>query len=208
MATSNRSSVALPESFSDGDIEFWLRKFELCTAANEWKEDVMLKRLPTLLCGKAFAVFERLEEKDKESFKSAGEALVAPAQQLDLAIQVSLNSTECQINQATVNSYQQPERESMVITQMIANTEVLTEKVNQLSDTVARVNAVPARNLPLPRSRSCFRCGNQGHIAWECRTTFRAAPDNQQRVVENYCFVCGQIGHFTRQLNFRLGNNC
>ena len=77
MATSNRSSVALPESFSDGDIEFWLRKFELCAAANEWKEDVMLKRRPTLLRGKAFAVFERLEEKDRESFKRDREALVS-----------------------------------------------------------------------------------------------------------------------------------
>jgi hypothetical protein len=77
MATSNRSSVALPESFSDRDIEFWLRKYELCSEANEWKEDIMLKRLPTLLCGKAFAVFERLEGEQKASFKNVREALVA-----------------------------------------------------------------------------------------------------------------------------------
>ncbi|CAB4028071.1 Hypothetical predicted protein [Paramuricea clavata] len=77
MATSNRSSVALPESFSGRDIEFWLRKYELCSEANEWKEDIMLKRLPTLLCGKAFAVFERLEGEQKASFKNVREALVA-----------------------------------------------------------------------------------------------------------------------------------
>lgn len=69
MATSNRPSVALPESFSDGDIEFWLRKYELCSEANEWKEDIMLKRLPTLLCGKAFAVFERLEGERKRRLR-------------------------------------------------------------------------------------------------------------------------------------------
>ena len=60
-----------------GDIEFWLRKYELCSEANEWKEDIMLKRLPTLLCGKAFAVFERLEGEQKASFKNVREALVA-----------------------------------------------------------------------------------------------------------------------------------
>ena len=76
MATSNRSSVALPESFSDEDIEFWLWKYELCSEENEWKDDIMLKRLPTLLCGKAFAVFERLEGEQKVSFKSVCEALV------------------------------------------------------------------------------------------------------------------------------------
>ena len=77
MATSNRSGVALPESFSDGDIEFWLRKYELCSEANEWKDDIMLKRLSTLLSGKAFAVFERLEGEQKTSFKNVREALVA-----------------------------------------------------------------------------------------------------------------------------------
>jgi hypothetical protein len=69
MATPNRPSVALAESFSDGDIEFWLRKYELCSEANEWKEDIMLKRLPTLLCGKAFAVFERLEGERKRRLR-------------------------------------------------------------------------------------------------------------------------------------------
>jgi hypothetical protein len=53
-------SGALPETFSDGDIVLWLRKFELCSTTNDWKDTDMLKRLPTLLSGKAFTVFERL----------------------------------------------------------------------------------------------------------------------------------------------------
>ena len=69
--------LLFPDSFSDGDIEFWLWKYELCAEANEWKEDIMLKRLPTLLCGKAFAVFERLKGEQKASFKNVREALVA-----------------------------------------------------------------------------------------------------------------------------------
>ena len=70
-----RTSVALPEIFSDGDIVLWLRKFELCALANEWKETDMLKRLPTLLSGKAFAVFERLAAAKKEDYKSLTKAL-------------------------------------------------------------------------------------------------------------------------------------
>ena len=234
MATSNRSSVALPESFSDGDIEFWLRKYELCSKANEWKEDIILKRLPTLLCGKAFAMFEQLEGEQKALFKNMREALAAafrgdatgmhiammefrkrerkpeediqvfaynlesllrrtmpklganerdillklieginPAlkkellqqtkisygetvsavQQLDLAIKFSSNDSESHINQTTASwtaGRYQPESQSTIITQMMANMEILTKKVNQLSDNMARVNAVASRIPPRP----------------------------------------------------------
>jgi hypothetical protein len=75
MATSSRTSVALPETFSDGDIVLWLRKFELCSTANDWKDTDMLKRLPTLLSGKAFAVFERLAAEAKEDYKTLTKAL-------------------------------------------------------------------------------------------------------------------------------------
>jgi hypothetical protein len=75
MATSSRTSVALPETFSDGDIVLWLRKFELCSTANDWKDTNMLKRLPTLLSGKAFAVFERLAAEAKEDYKTFTKAL-------------------------------------------------------------------------------------------------------------------------------------
>ena len=76
MATSTRTTVALPKNFSDGDIVLWLRKFELCAAANDWKNDDMLKRIPTLLSGKAFAVFERLAATKKEDYKPLTKSLI------------------------------------------------------------------------------------------------------------------------------------
>ena len=75
MATTRSTSVVLPEVFSDGDIVLWLRKFELCATANDWKDADMLKRLPTLLSGKAFAVFERLSAEEKGDYKTLTKAL-------------------------------------------------------------------------------------------------------------------------------------
>ena len=78
MGRSTRSSVAFLESFSYGDIEFWLKKLELCLEANKcMKEDTMLKRLLTLYVEKHSQRLERLEEGEKEFFKSVREALVA-----------------------------------------------------------------------------------------------------------------------------------
>ena len=67
--------LSVPGAFSDGDFGLWLRKFELCLTANGWEEDEMLKRLPKLLSGKAFVVFERLGEDKKESFKTLVESI-------------------------------------------------------------------------------------------------------------------------------------
>ena len=68
-ATIRANLLSVPKTFSDGDFGLWLRKFELCSMANGWKEDEMLKRLPTLLSGKVFVVFERLGDDKKEDFK-------------------------------------------------------------------------------------------------------------------------------------------
>ena len=75
MTTTRSTSVALPEVFSDGDIVLWLQKLELCSTANDWKDADMLKRLPTLLSGKAFAVFERLSAEEKGDYKTLTKAL-------------------------------------------------------------------------------------------------------------------------------------
>jgi hypothetical protein len=68
-ATTRAYLLSVPETFSDGDFGLWLQKFELCSTANGWKEDEMLKRLLTLLSGKAFVVFERFGDDKKEDFK-------------------------------------------------------------------------------------------------------------------------------------------
>ena len=61
--------LALLEVFGDGDFDLSLRKFEVCGVANGWKDDDKFKRLPTLLTGIAFVVFERLPATKKEDFK-------------------------------------------------------------------------------------------------------------------------------------------
>ena len=38
-----------------------MRRFDLCSAANKWDDEMKLVRLPTLLRGRAFSVFERLQ---------------------------------------------------------------------------------------------------------------------------------------------------
>lgn len=54
--------LALPEPLQDGDARSWFKRFEVCAAANEWNDQKKLLRLPTLLRGRAWAVFDALTE--------------------------------------------------------------------------------------------------------------------------------------------------
>ena len=49
----------LPESFGDGDFQLWIKRFDICAKANRWNDEEKLLRLPLLLKGRAFAVYER-----------------------------------------------------------------------------------------------------------------------------------------------------
>ena len=60
--------LCLPEAFADGDIAIWIRRFDICAAANRWGDDDKLLRLPTLLQGRAFAVYERLAADQKDTY--------------------------------------------------------------------------------------------------------------------------------------------
>ena len=73
--TTRENLLSVPATFSDGDFGLCLRKFELCSTTNGWKEEEMLKRIPTLLSGKAFVVFDRLGNDKKGDFKTLAAAI-------------------------------------------------------------------------------------------------------------------------------------
>ena len=71
-----RTGLALPEVLQDGDAKSWFRRFEVCAAANDWNNAKKLKRLPTLLRGRAWAVFDALPDASTDTYKHLKEALL------------------------------------------------------------------------------------------------------------------------------------
>ena len=67
---------ALPEPLHDEDSRSWFKRFEVCAAANGWDEAKKLLRLPTLLRGRAWAVFDSLGEADTDSYEHLKAALL------------------------------------------------------------------------------------------------------------------------------------
>ena len=66
MALANHVSV--PKPFGSGEAHEWLQKFEICSRANKWTEEVKALKLPTLLEGEAIAVWLELSEDEQADY--------------------------------------------------------------------------------------------------------------------------------------------
>ena len=69
--------LALPEALQDRDARSWFKRFEVCAVANEWDDEKKLKRLPTLLKGRAWAIFDSLPDASTDTYTHLKEALLS-----------------------------------------------------------------------------------------------------------------------------------
>ena len=60
--------VSVPEKFEDGDVEMWVERFDLTATANGWNADMKLRLLPTILKGKAYAVYRQMTGEQKGNY--------------------------------------------------------------------------------------------------------------------------------------------
>ncbi len=72
-----QTGLALPNKFDDGDLASWLQSFDVCATANNWNDDARLRRMPTLLIGRAFAVYQRLIDGQRDTLAHLRENLTA-----------------------------------------------------------------------------------------------------------------------------------
>ena len=85
--------MSVPDNFQDGDLEIWLKRFGLCAAASGWEPAKKLAYLPAFLRGRAFAVFERLTDDERQTFDSlekARKTALAPATEENRRLAVNL----------------------------------------------------------------------------------------------------------------------
>ena len=67
--------LALPKPLQDKDLCSWLKWFEVCAAVNGWDNGKKLLRLPTLLRGHAWAIYDSLGEVDTDMYVHLKKAL-------------------------------------------------------------------------------------------------------------------------------------
>ena len=60
--------LALPEPLQDEDSRSWFKRFEVCAAANGWDDARKLLRLPMLLKGCTWAIYDSLGEDNTDTY--------------------------------------------------------------------------------------------------------------------------------------------
>ena len=68
--------ISLPEVLHGEDARSWFKRFEVCAAANEWGDEKKLRRVPTLLKGRAWAVYEALTDAETDTYAHLKAALL------------------------------------------------------------------------------------------------------------------------------------
>ena len=71
------TGITLPVPLQGDDAKSWFKRFEVCAAANGWDGAKKLLRVPTLLKGRAWAVFDCLTEAETDSYDHLKTALLA-----------------------------------------------------------------------------------------------------------------------------------
>ena len=70
------TGIALPEVLRGEDAKSCFKRFEVCTGANGWNNEKKLHRVPTLLQGRAWAVYDFLIEEETDTYAHLKEALL------------------------------------------------------------------------------------------------------------------------------------
>ncbi|KAL5494155.1 hypothetical protein EMCRGX_G015433 [Ephydatia muelleri] len=76
MAVTAGSHVSIPNPLSSGDVVEWFQRFDLCSDANKWEDEVKAVKMPTLLEGEALAAWLDLAEETKKDYETAKKQLI------------------------------------------------------------------------------------------------------------------------------------
>ena len=68
--------VSLPSMFASGSIAEWFVRFDICSKANGWNDEIKACELPTLLEEEALASWLELTEEGQADFKLMKEKLI------------------------------------------------------------------------------------------------------------------------------------
>jgi len=68
--------LALPEPLESKDTKSWFKRYEVCATVNGWNDPKKLLRLPTLLKGRSWAVYDSLREEDTDSYEHLKAAIL------------------------------------------------------------------------------------------------------------------------------------
>jgi len=69
--------ISLPKPFALGDPVEWFQRFEICSRANDWEDEMKAKKLPTLLEGESLVVRLELTPEEQTSYAMTKEKIVS-----------------------------------------------------------------------------------------------------------------------------------
>ena len=167
--------LALPEPLQDGDSRSWFKRYEVCAVANGWDAAKKLQRLPTLLRGRAWAIYDSLPEEVLDTYDHLKAALLgclSPDTEEDrLAAREQLTRRKFRVEAESIDELARDlerllDRASPNLPAEVRDTELRYHLISALPDKVAlQIKLLPVTNFVNTMSKARELCLIYGRAA-------------------------------------------
>ena len=160
--------LALPEPLQDGDSRSWFKRYEVCATANGWDAAKKLQHLPTLLRGRAWAIYDSLSEETLDTYdhlKTALRERLNPDTEEDrLAAREQLVKRKLRVEAESIDELARDlerllDRASPNLPAEVRDTELRYHLISALPDKVAlQIKLLPVTNFVRTMSKARELC--------------------------------------------------
>ena len=215
--------ISLPSFFATGDANLWFNRFEICSRANEWNAATQALKLPTLLEGKALAIWLELDDDDQKDYVKAKKKIIEKIMHMEFSTLEDFHHRKLHPGEAlpvfihelkTLLKHAMPDiddasRSQLLLHQFLAGIpSTISRQLRATGETTDLDKTVTRARLLMPMDASKVAAVCQADEVEQLKeqitdltqqvAALKVNREGRQQQALKRCFHCNKVGHLQR----------